>query len=520
MTKLIKKIFLLLAFCTVSLLSAQESVCIIETKCTHNFNPQVTSYSADAQILTGLYEGLFSYNPITLDPEYAIATDYRISRDKKRITFTIRQNAFFSDGQQITAKHVRNSWLKLLATPDAPYSSLLDIVRGAQAYRTGTGSEENVGIYATDDFHLAVYLNTPANYLPKVLCHSAFSIVSENPEVYSGPFRLKYQDEQSIILEKNEFYWDAANVKLDNIFVEQSIDASENTFRYNAGIASWVDSDFVMDQILDKDAFQMNAEFGTSYYFFKMSSKKPATGIEEFNPWDYEEFRNAVIEVFPWDAFRASSWVPATTLVYPLSGYPTIEGFDYTDVIEAKSKMTLAKRKYNVPLLQRLTLTLEVSEFALGAQLEEVLRKALDEIDVDLVVRRLPTYQYLSNVKVSDADLFSYSWIGDFADPLAFLSLFQTGSTLNDSGWSNDEFDALLEKAASVSDSERYQLLSQAEVILLDSGVILPIYHPVAFNLVDTKELGGWSTNAFNVHPLKYLYKKDTKATVPNIVMR
>lgn len=497
----------------------QTQFCIVETNRKHILNPHLTSYSADSQILTGLYEGLFTYNPVTLEPQWAIATDYKVSRDKKRIIFTIRDNAFFSNGEKITAFSVRDSWLQLLSEPDAPYSSLLDVIRGAQAYRTGKGNAEDVGIYAKSETELYVYLNSPANYLPKVLCHSSFSVVHKDSSVFSGPYKLYGENEGAIGLEKNPYYWDIQNTKIKYIFFIQSNLADQNSFLYNIGAAGWIDSEFNMEKILDKEAIQMATEFGTSYYFFKLSNNKPVKDTS-FKPWDYAEFRNAVIEVLPWDVLRSSSIVPAKTFVYPLAGYPVVEGFDFTDPLEAKAKMANAKEKYGIPQEQRLTLTLEVSEGSTTTEkIEEALRIALDTIGVDLVVRQLPVYEYIANVKYSDADLFSYSWIGDFADPLAFLTLFQGDSTLNDSGWKNAEFDSLIEKAAVVSDSERYELLAQAETILLDSGMVMPVSHPVAFNVVDLKEVGGWSSNAFNIHPLKYLYKKQTKATVPNIVM-
>ena len=59
---------------------------IVESTQKHELNPQITTNSHDSTILNGLFEGLFSYNPVTLEPYPAIATDYRISRDKKRWT--------------------------------------------------------------------------------------------------------------------------------------------------------------------------------------------------------------------------------------------------------------------------------------------------------------------------------------------------------------------------------------------------------------------------------------------------
>lgn len=500
-------------------LKLQKNFVILESERLHDLNPHTTSYSTDSQVLTGLYEGLFTYNPVTLEPQYAIAQDYKISRDKKRITFTLRQDAYFSNGEKITAESVRNSWLQLLATPGAPYASLLDIIRGAQEYRWGKISEDGVGIKVISENQLSVYLNSPANYLPRVLCHSAFSIVHRNPTTYSGPFYLYDQEEGLLILKKNPYYWDYANTYLEQITFVQSDNADENAFLFNTGAVDWVTSNASTDKILDTSALQFNAQFGTAYYFFKNSSKKPGVNKNDFCPWDYVEFRSAILEAFPWTATRKDALVPATTFVYPLAGYSGVEGYDYTDQEEAINKMNAAREKYGIPLDKLLTLNFEVTDYTTTDEKLQIMKDALAPLGVELVVKKIPVYQYLGGVSRSNADLYAYTWIGDFADPLAFLTLFQGDSTLNDSGWINPEYDALLLKAAQAPEAERYSLLAQAEEILLDSGMVLPLYHPVSFNIIDLKEVGGWSTNAFDLHPLKYLYKKVEASKIQNVVI-
>ena len=113
----------------------QQNFIIVEPMRAHELNPQLTNYASDSQFLDGLFEGLFRTSPINLEPQYAIAKEFKISRDKKRWTIILRDDAFFSNGEKITAEAVRDSWLRMLANPDAPYSSLFDIVRGAEAFR-------------------------------------------------------------------------------------------------------------------------------------------------------------------------------------------------------------------------------------------------------------------------------------------------------------------------------------------------------------------------------------------------
>ena len=268
----IKKCVVLLAvliFSTRIFADELKRFTIIETVREHDLNPQTTSYASDAQMLTGLYEGLFTYDPVNLSPTYAIATDYRISRDKKRWTFTINPNACFSNGEKITAADVRDSWLSLLSTPNAPYASLLDVIVGAEAYRNGKCSADEVGIYANTAESLSIHLVKPANYLPKVLCHSAFSVVHRSPTVYSGPFYLDDMEDGYYKMKKNPYYWDKDNVKLDEICFFQSDDSVENAFYFNTGMADWVTASVDTAKLLDTSAFTFNAEFATCYFFFK-----------------------------------------------------------------------------------------------------------------------------------------------------------------------------------------------------------------------------------------------------------
>lgn len=496
----------------------QQNFIIVEPVRVHELDPQITNYSSDSQILNGLFEGLFTISPVSLEPQYAIAKEFKISRDKKRWTITLRDDAFFSNGEKITAESVRDSWLRMLANPASPYSSLFDIVRGAEEFRMGQADFSEVGIYASSENVLSIYLNAPANYLPKILCHTAFSITHSNPEVYSGPYELEIVTERKYILKKNPYYWDKQNVTLERITFLQSENADDNTFYFNTGAVDWITANVTQQKLLDPKAIQLSATFGTGYLYFKMSNKKPADS-KCSKVWDLPEFRNAVLEAFPWDTIHKKYLIPANTLVYPLAGYPQIDGFDYTDQIEASLKMKDARAKYDIPAEERIPLVMHIFENEFTEDDEKLMRESLEPLGVELEIRKVPSYLYYSTIAAADADILVTSWIGDFADPLAFLELFRGGSTMNDSGWKNEKFDALLEEAASSGESERLNLLGKAENILLDEGMVIPLYRSVSSSVIDLTEVGGWYVNAFDVHPLKYLYKKQPKFNSANIVM-
>ena len=80
----------------------------------------------------------------------------------------------------------------------------------------------------------------------------------------------------------------------------------------------------------------------------------------------------------------------------------------------------------------------------------------------------MPTAEYYSTLRSDDYSIAITSWIGDFADPLAFLEMFRPSSSLNDSGWDNQAFEALIVEASAQKDVKaRYAKLAEADGYLL-----------------------------------------------------
>lgn len=487
----------------------QRTLVIVDADYTYDLNPHTANYTTEAQLLTGLYEGLFSYNPTNLEPEYALCSSYKISRDQKRWTFTLRKDAKFSNGDAITAQSVKDSWLKLLANPDASFSSMIDCVSGAAAYRQGKGTAENVRISVKDNETLVVHLDYPVSQLTRILCHHSFAVVSEKPDVYSGPFVLKSHDKKSVEMVRNENYWDAESVALPGIKILKSENELENANLINIGKADWVSSVADVGHIINSSSICVGPEFGTFYFFFKIKNK----------PWNNPEFRRALLEAVPYDKLRKGSVIAADTLVYPLVGYPKVAGLDDYDVDDAIVMMNAARKKAGIPLDQKLPLIFAINDSKYMREYAEILKEAWEPLGVNVIIQTTPAQRYMASIDSWNADLFYYSWIGDYADPMAFLELFRGYSSLNESKYANKVFDGYLNQAALTSDpSERYKLLGAAEEKLLQDGVIIPIYHPVSFNVINTDSIGGWSANALDLHPLKYLYIKRNPLKIPNLI--
>jgi peptide/nickel transport system substrate-binding protein/oligopeptide transport system substrate-binding protein len=136
--------------------------------------------------------------------------------------------------------------------------------------------------------------------------------------------------------------------------------------------------------------------------------------------------------------------------------------------------------------------------------------KTLAGLQVD--VREIDPEKYFAETRNRDYALGISTWIGDYADPLTFLQLWTTGSNLNDARFSDKEYDAAVEQSVSMLDNaKRYRKLADAEQILLDRAVILPLDHTAAVHLIDLDRVDGWFPNPLDVHPFKFIKFKEKR---------
>ncbi|MBP5401806.1 MAG: peptide ABC transporter substrate-binding protein [Treponema sp.] len=481
---------------------AQESkeLSVIMSRSNLDLNPHTSSFSDEAQILNSLYEGLFSYNPVTSEPENALVESYKTSRDMLVWTFYLRKDAKFSDGKPITSYNVKESWINLIQTKGAYYSSFLDIIRGAKELRLGKGSVEDVAIFTRDEHTISIELTSPRSYLREVLCHHAFSVIDFKNGAYSGAYVILHHSQNSLVLSKNLEYYNQESVKINQINISFSDDLNENSYLFNTGKVQIIFGNANAKSILDKDSLQFEPLFGTYFFFFK----------KQKNSVINEKIKQALLEAVPWDDLREGSLFPATTLIYPVYGYTSPQGLNYTDYEHARFLINKAKAEAGLAEDELIELTFSIPEGDSIYQAARILKNAWGEIGVRLNIVTDRDPNYLNKIEISDADLFVYTWIGDFPDPVTFLDLFRSDSSLNISGFSDSKYDSLIKKADSAQKrSERMELLKQAEDILLSSGTIIPLTHPVDLNIVNTNDISGWSANTLGLHSFRHLsFKK------------
>jgi len=476
------------------------------------YDPHHSIYASEAQIFTAIYEGLFSYEPASLEPVKAACSSWTKSKDSLTYSFTIRSDAVWSDGSPLRAADFRNAWLRALAPAEkADYASFFDVIAGAKDYRLGkTKDASKVGVAVKGERVLEVRLAAPASYFTRLLCHHAFSPI--HPSMLAahdwkqratfpvnGPFMIGTKGSAEIHLVKNPTYWDAASVKLPGIRILLSDDDNEATRLYDNGEADWLAGPMNLDNLLSRDAISAVPMFATQYWFFDCSTA----------PFDSSKLRRALALLLPWDQIRSkdSYLSPAETLVLPLDGYEEAKGITARD--EAEATRLLEESGHaggkGVP-----TITIAIPAGSDDAvRVTKIMKENWEQAGFNVEIRAVPSGRYSETVRRSPGrqaiTLALSTWIGDFADPLAFLQMWESDSNLNDAAYRDPEYDRLLADSSLIEGRPRLSALAKAETRLLQDGVCLPLYHSIALNVVDPQSVPGWTENALDIHPFKYL---------------
>ncbi|MDR0639271.1 MAG: peptide ABC transporter substrate-binding protein [Spirochaetaceae bacterium] len=466
------------------------------------------SYLAqEAQVYTGLYEGLFSYHPLTMEPVPAVAANWKISDDRKTWTFTIRDGARYWNGDPVRSDDFRAAWLSVMdPLRNSPYSSLFDVISGAKDYRLGIQTDaKTVGVETPDDKTLVVRLVAPASFFPSMLCHHSFSPIhpsmvnvgnwSKSLPVSNGPYRIEKMDSDTMTLVINENYWDAAKIALKKIILLNPKDGDDAAAMWNSGQARWIADDINVEALTDRSGIVVNALFATHYYFIRSGRK----------PLDNNDVRRSLMLALPWDEIRKDYFLPADTLIYPIPGYPEIEGIAVPDIEEAKRLLSEAgypDGKGIPDIVIRLSPGME------SVRVAGLMAAAWKELGIGVKVEIVESGRYFEALRRDDYDVGASTWIGDFADPYTFLQMFQKDSNLNDARHNDPEYERLMDKSMQEEGAERWSTLAEAEKRLLDYGTVLPISYTPAINIIDTSEINGWYPNVLDIHPYKYFSYK------------
>ncbi len=185
-----------------------------ESAITQDFNPFVSTVAPQGMGATGLiYEPLIQFN-LAAPPKYYpwLATSYRWSNGGKAITFTIRSGVKWNNGTAMTPADVAFTYNLVKKTPAINLAGL------------PISNVSTSGNTVTLTFPTAQYTNLQEIAGVPILPKAIWSTVG-NPTTYAdatpvgtGPYKLRTFTPQGFTLTKNPFFWQASNVRIQNVY--------------------------------------------------------------------------------------------------------------------------------------------------------------------------------------------------------------------------------------------------------------------------------------------------------------
>jgi len=329
--------------------------------------------------------------------------------------------------------------------------------------------------------------------------------------VCNGAYRLESRRiRDRIRLVKNEHYWNRDAVAPETIDA-LAVEADNTAFNlYMTGRVDWIPNvpHTVIPELLDQDRPDFQPSPQLTVYFYRLNTTRPPLGDARVRQAlslaiDREEIVRTVTQ---------AGEVPARSLVPP--GITTTAKQDGEPVrIEyqralcephdpKRAQELLAEAGYpggqGFPKLEILYNASE-QHAAIAQLIQAQWREALQ---IDAGPRQEEWNSYLTSQRTMQYTVARAGWIGDYLDPNTFLDMFVGGGANNRTGFASSRYDRLIAAAAREQDpARRFELLHDAEAILMRELPIIPVYFSVSKNMV-RPYVKGFYPNLQDIHPL------------------
>lgn len=498
-------------------------------------DPGITDNTFAIPFLYNLFEGLVTYDSTNqLVPGQA--EKWVISDDGLVYTFTLRDDLKWSDGTAMNANDYLYS-LKRVLDPKtaAKYVYMItDYIQGAQEYydamskgdeAAAKAAEATLGITAPDEKTLVLTLKAPCSYYLGIVAMWTYSPVqqatveangdkwTQKPETFvsNGPFKITQLNlGESVVMAKNENYWDAANVKLEEVTYRYILDQSTALSAFESGEIDGLMKASTADLPrlkAESDCLGIWPAYGATFFDFN-NSVKPLDDVRVRKAISMAIDRTAIIE----NVLQTGD-IPAMGLLP--SGY-VVGGKDFTEgrsdfglsatanVEEAKKLLADAgfPNGEGFPKL-RLGYYTDTAMKKIAEAVQQMLKQNLN---IELEITTQDWAVYYADVQKFNYDITLMGWGADFLHPMSFLTLFTSDSPQNYVQYSNAEYDKYVKEAQSeVDPAKQMASMQKAEEILMNDIPFMPVYYRSYPTMMQTY-VQGWYLSPLNYFGLKEAY--------------
>ena len=458
-----------------------------------SLDPGLATDTTSSNVLLNIMDPLVRLNPETNEAEPSLAESWDVSADGKTVTYHLRQDGKWTNGDPVTAGDFVYSWKRTLS-PElaADYAYQLYGIAGAIDYNSCTKNcdalADKVGVEAPDDFTLVVHLTSQQPWFVQQSAHTAFLAVNQKAVeqfgdkwteaaniVTDGPYKVsKWEHDSEIDLVKWDDWRDAANVTVTSIPGKIIVDGTTKVQAFEAGEVDALDGGGLPPdetaRLKETPEFENYPALGTYYYGFNM---KNITDIHERRALSLAINRNEIIT-----QISQVPYIPATGMSpQGISGFDTINpNSPWTpadgDIDQAKDEMSQAANP-------KTDINLFFNDSPGHKEIATAVQAQWKELGVNTTLKQQEWAQYLEFLGPppnQQVDVYRSGWIYDFPDAINGLELWTCDSGNNNTNFCDKTYDDTVAKAKETpDDTARYEIYAQLEDMLFGQDGALPI---------------------------------------------
>jgi oligopeptide transport system substrate-binding protein len=468
-------------------------------------DPGLNSTLDAYQVIGALYDGLTELD--SSDPENPVivgqvAESWESNDDATEWTFKIRDDLFFSDGEQVLPSSFQRAWERA-SNPDfaGDYSYLFNFIQGGAEKLDGT-ADTLAGVEVDDEaMTLKVTLAAPYSNFPTVAGFQIFfpmpSAVDDLTDqtqwdrglmIGNGPFMLESpRTDTAIVLVPNP-KWDGTKYPdldlpeqpyLDKITfgVTADPDTSYNSFEAGEGDTAQIPAGRFAEA---KDTYATTLDVAIlGSYHFDINMNDPVLGGDKGL-----KLRQAIQQAINRDeiveaVFENIARVPSNG-VTP-EGIPGW-GPDLCDICKYDPEGAKASLEEWQAEGNQLTEPLQI-QFNTGQNHDQVAAIMIDnlaDIGIEAVQAPIDQETYFSQLADGACIICRAGWYADYPTYDNFMyDLYHSDAANggnNYSNYQNPEFDQLVDEAKATTDLDKQgELFRQAESILLEDSAVIPL---------------------------------------------
>lgn len=507
-------------------LSATQRIVINNGSEVASLDPQKIEGVPESNVIQSLLDGLVNTdNNGKIVP--GVAESWQ--NDQARVwTFTLRENARWSNGEPVTAADFVYSWQRLADPRTAsPYASYLQAahVANVDAVMAGKAKPAELGVKALDARHFQVTLTEPVPYFLSMVANTAMKPVYPpavekwgeqwtQPEHYvsNGPYTLsQWVVNEKIVVKRNPLYWDNAHTVIEEgVYLPLSSENSDIN-RYRSGGTDMTNSVVPPDMYhkLRQDlGDQVKVSPLLCTFYYEINNKKA--------PFNDARVRTALKLTLDRDIIAqkvmGQGQIPAYSLTPPFTDGVQLSPpawFTQTQAERnASAKKLLAEAGFNDQHPLRFSLLYNTSE---QNKKQAIAAASMWQKNLGAVVT-LENQEWKTLLETrhqAQYDVVRATWCADYNEPSTFLNILLSGASINTAFYSSPAFDRLMAQTLTApDDATRAALYQQAENQQDKDSAIIPVYYRVSVRLVKPWVGGFTGQDPQDLINLKYYYIK------------